>query len=123
MTDTMSQFQEALLKTLAVMTNADTNVAPVEVEMVQSIFKDTTGIDVDSKAVHMAARSEFLEDRTIQKYLAGVESKLNQGDKKTIMQSLAKVIKADDDTRPREAAMFNDIAKALNVPASDLADI
>lgn len=123
MTDTMSQFQEALFKTLAVMTNADTNVSPVEVEMVQSIFKDTTGIDVDAKAVHTEARSEFLEDRTIQKYLAGVENKLNQGDKKTIMQSLAKLIKADDDTRPRETAMFNDIAKALNVPASDLADI
>ena len=123
MTDTMSQFQEALLKTLAVMTNADTNIAPGEVKMVQSVFKDATGIDVDSKAVQMEARSEFLEDRTIQKYLAGVENKLNQGDKKTIMQSLAKVIKADDDTRPREVAMFNDIAKALNVPASDLADI
>lgn len=123
MTNAMNQFQEALFKTLAVMTNADTNVAPVEVEMVQSIFKDTTGIDVDVKAVRMEARSEFLEDRTIQKYLAGVENKLNQDDKKIIMQSLAKVIKADDDTRPRETAMFNDIAKALNVPASDLADI
>ena len=123
MTDTMNQFQEALFKTLAVMTNADTNVAPVEVEMVQSIFKDVTGIEMDSKAVHIASKSEFVEDRTIQKYLAGVENKLNPGDKKTIIQSLAKVIKADDDARPRETAMFDAVAKALNVPASDLADI
>ena len=56
MTDTMNQFQEALFKTLAVMTNADTNVAPVEVEMVQSIFKDVTGIEMDSKAVHIASK-------------------------------------------------------------------
>ena len=123
MSENLSVAHEALFKTLAVMTNADTNVAPVEVEMVQKIFKDVTGIDVDVKEVRMAARSEFLEDRSIEKYLAGVESKLNAGDKKLIMHSLAQVIRADDDTRPREAAMFNGAAKALKVPASDLADI
>lgn len=123
MTENLSVANEALLKTLAVMTNADTNIAPVEVKMVQSIFKEVTGIEVDDKEVYMAARSEFLEDRSIQKYLAGVEKKLSADDKKLIMKSLARVIKADDDTRPREAAMFNEAAKALKIPAADLVDI
>ena len=123
MTENLSLAQEALLKTLAVMTNADTNVQPVEVEMVQSIFRSVTGIDLDDKEVHMAARSEFLEERSIQKYLAGVECKLSDEDKKTIIQSVAKIVKADDDTRPREAQMFDEVAKALKISASTLADL
>ena len=123
MTESLSVANEALFKTLAVMANADTNVQDVEVEMVQSIFKEVTGINMGTKDVHMAARSEFLEDRTIQKYLAGVEGKLSMDDKKIIMQSLARVVKADSDTRPREAVMFDEVAKVLKVPASTLADI
>lgn len=123
MTDNLSVAQEALFKTLAVMTNADTNVQTVEVEIVQSIFKYETGIEVSEKDVRMAARSEFLEDRSISKYLSGVESKLSDDDKKTILKSLGEVIKADDDTRPREAAMFNDIIDALKISPSDVAGL
>ena len=123
MTQDLSVANEALFKTLAVMTNADTNVQIVEVEVVQSIFKEVTGIEVDEKDVRMAARSEFLEDRSIQKYLSSVQSKLSDNDKKLIIGSLMRVIKADDDTRPREVAMFDDIANALKVSASDLAGL
>ena len=123
MSDNLTVAHEALFKTLSVMTNADTNVQAVEVEMVQNIFKDITGIEMSAKDVHMAAKSEFLEDRTIQKYLSGVEGKLSGDEKKLIMHSLAKIINADNDARPREVVMFNDAAKALKVPASDLVDI
>ena len=123
MTENLSLVQEALFKTLAVMANADTNVQPAEVELVQSIFKECTGIDLNAKDVHMAARSEFLEERSIQKYLAGIEGKLSTQDKKLIMQSLAKIVKADHDTRPREAAMFDEVAKTLKMSPSMLADL
>ena len=123
MTENLSVAQEALFKTLAVMTNADTNVQPVEVEMVQQIFKDVTGIVLDDKEVHMASKSEFIEDRPIEKYLSSVEGKLNADDKILIMQSLAKIVKADDDTRPREAVMFDQAATALKMSPSDLAGL
>ena len=115
--------QEALLKTLAVMTRADTNVKQVEVEAVQKIINDELGLEVTSGQVHLAAKAEFIERREIDKYLKSVRKHLELEDKITIVRSLKKIVLADDHAHAREIEMFNKVATTLQLTPADLAQL
>lgn len=115
--------QEALLKTLAVMTHADTNINKIEVEMVQEIMNEELGITVTSAQVHMAAQSEFIERREIHKYLKSVLKQLDMSDRKTIIRTLRKIVLADDHSHKREIDMFNKVAETLKLTPADLAQL
>ena len=116
----LSISEEALLKTLAVMTSADTNVMEIEVEEVQKIMQDTLGVIVTSADVRVAAKSEYIEDRQIDKYLKSIVKKLNLADKKMIISTLKAVILADDKAHPGEVKMFNSIAAVLDLTPAEL---
>ena len=116
----LSISEEALLKTLAVMTSADTNVMEIEVEEVQKIMQDTLGVTVTSADVRVAAKSEYIEDREIAKYLKSIVKKLNLADKKMIARTLRDVILADDHAHPGEVKMFNAVAAVLDLTPADL---
>lgn len=115
--------QEALLKTLAVMTHADTNINKIEVEAVQEIMKEELGIEVTSAQVHMAAQSEFIERREIHKYLKSVLKHLELSDKQLIIQTLKKIVLADDHSRKREIDMFNKVAETLKLTPAELVQL
>ncbi|GHF24102.1 hypothetical protein GCM10017044_18400 [Kordiimonas sediminis] len=116
----LSVVEDATLKTLAVMTHADTNIRQVEVEKVQEIMKEELGVEVTSAEVRVAARYEFIEDRAIGKFLKSVVKKLSDDDKRLIMRSLIKVVKADDRTAEGEGQMFNEVAAALGLTPADI---
>ncbi len=115
--------EEATIKTLSVMTKADSNIQQVEVETVQAIVKEELGKDVESKDVRVAAHDEMLENRSIADYLKKISGKLSPDEKKLIMRSLVKVIHADDRTSTAEAKMFNSVADALKMTAADLVSL
>lgn len=121
MTHTIAE--EATIKTLSVMTKADTNIAQVEVDTVQAVLKKEMGIEMSSADIRVAAHDEFIEDRAIGKYLKKIESKLTLDDKKLMMLCLVKVIKADDRTSEAEATMFNSVADALKLTPADLVSL
>lgn len=115
--------EEATIKALAVMTKADTNIAQVEVDTVQAVLKKELNIEMSSAEIRVAAHDEFIEGRTIGKYLKKIEGKLTLEDKKLIMLCLVEVIKADDRTSEAEAEMFNSVATALRLTAADLVSL
>lgn len=115
--------QEALLKTLAVMTRADTNIKQIEVEAVQEIMKEELGLSVSSAEVHMAANAEFIENREISKYLKSVLKHLTLSDKKTIIRNLKKIVLVDGQVDIHEIEMFNSVAETLNLTAADLVQL
>lgn len=114
---------EALLKTLAVMTRADTNVKQIEVEAVQKIIDEELGLTVTSGQVHLAAKAEFIERREIGKYLKSVLKQLDLEDKKTIVRSLKKIALADGHAHAREIEMFNKVATTLQLTPADLVQL
>ncbi len=115
--------QEALLKTLSVMTRADTNVKQIEVEAVQEVMNDELGLSVTSAQVHMAAKAEFIERREIGKYLKSVLKQLDLADRKTIVRSLKKIVIADGHSHAREIEMFNNVATTLQLTPADLVQL
>lgn len=115
--------QEALLKTLAVMTRADSNIKQIEVEAVQEIVKAELGLDVTSAQVHMAANSEFIERREIDKYLKSVLKQLDLKDKILIAGTLKKIVLADGEAHAREIEMFNTVATTLKLTPAELVQL
>lgn len=113
--------QEALLKTISVMTRADTNIKQIEVEAVQEIVKEELGVEVTSAQVRMAANSEFIERKEIHKYLKSVCKQLTEDDCITIARALKKIILIDNDAHRREKDMFNRVADALKLTPADVA--
>ncbi len=112
--------QEALLKTIAVMTRADTNIKQIEVEAVQNIVKEELGIEITSAQVHMATKAEFIERREIHKYLKSVRKQLDDADRLRIVRALKKIVLIDDQAHPFEIDMFNNVAEALKLTPAEL---
>ncbi len=115
--------QEALLKTLARASYADTNIQEVEVETIQKLYRDATGGDVSSADIRVAARADLYENQPFEKYLAEIQGKLDHDDKCKIMEALAAVIKADGSISLFEVDFFNDVGKALRLAPADLAHL
>jgi len=115
--------EEAMLKTLAVMTRADAHVLQVEVDMVVDIMKEEMGVTLTSADVRVAAHSEFIEGREIEKYVKSVRKKLSLEDRKRITRTLKKVVLSDGDTHPFEVDMFNKVAKTLELTPAQLVQL
>ncbi|WND03653.1 TerB family tellurite resistance protein [Temperatibacter marinus] len=112
--------QEAVLKTISVMTHVDTNIHPVEVEMVQDIMKQDVGVEVESKDVYIAAKSEYIDDEDVDKYLKSIRKELGADDKALIIRSLKKVVLADGKAHSYELTLFNKVCAALEYTPADI---
>lgn len=119
----LSISQEALLMTLAAMTQADTSVLQVEVEAVQRLMKETLGVDVSSQEVHVASKSEFIENRKIDDYIKSIAKDLSTADKKLIVRSLKFVIQSDGNVNNAEIDMFNRIVGVLGLTPAELVQL
>jgi uncharacterized tellurite resistance protein B-like protein len=120
---THSVAEDAIIKTLSVMTKADIHISQVEVDVVQAVIKEELGIKLSSAEIRVAAVSEYSQDYDIASYLKKVSSKLELDDKKLIMRSLVKVVRADNNVSHQEKEMFNNVAKALALSAADLVSL
>ena len=122
MTDSADRtlFQQALLKSLARATIADSNINPAEIESAQKIYQQVTGEAVNVSEIRVEARGEIFEAKPLAKYLSGIAGKLSADERKTIANSLAEVIKTDGRVSPFEIDFFNDSVKALGCQPSEI---
>ncbi|MBT8085136.1 MAG: hypothetical protein HKN35_10685 [Woeseia sp.] len=116
-------YNEALLMTLARATSADTDIQSVEIEAARKIIKEQTGEDISAANIRVAAKSSIFESQPLEKYLAGVASKLDTDDRVRIVDSLTKVLKSDVRVTQFEADFFDMVAKAMNVTPSQTAGL
>ena len=110
-----SLVEEALLLTLSRATNADSNINPVEVETVQTIFREAVGTEVSIKDIRVAAISDLYKEATLERYLSKMSGKMAPEDRQMIVTSLAHVIKVDGKVSPFEVDFFNGVVKALGL--------
>lgn len=115
--------QDTLLRTLARMSYADTNVQCGEVETIQKIYLDVTGNEVSEADIRVASRADLYEHQPFEKYLGGVQKKISLDDKMVIMCALAEVIRVDGNISPGEIDFFNEVGNALKLNPADLKDL
>ncbi|MCZ6584714.1 MAG: TerB family tellurite resistance protein [Gammaproteobacteria bacterium] len=116
-------FREVLLMTLARASSSDANIAPVEVETVQAIVEKSTGREISTADVRVAAASELYETAPLEKYLSSCGRKLDAGKRVATVQALAEVIKSDTKVTSREVDFFDMVAVALAVTPAELAGL
>ncbi len=116
-------FREVLLMTLARASSADANIAPVEVETVQTILEKTTGEGISAASVRVAAASELYETASLEKYLSSCGRKLDAISRVATVHALAEVIKSDTRVTSREVDFFAMVARALAVTPAELAGL
>ncbi|MBV1901841.1 MAG: TerB family tellurite resistance protein [Kordiimonadaceae bacterium] len=115
-----SLVEEVLLLTLSRATSADSNIGAIEVETVQKIILEMVGAEVSCKDIRVAAISDLYKEATLEKYLSNVAGNLELTDKQMILQSLSKVIEADEKVSPLEVDFFNTVASALGLTPAQL---
>ncbi len=113
-------FNEATLMILARATSSDSNINTREVETVQTIVKETTGEEVSSADVRLAANSRLYESAPLDRYLASTSKVLSFDQRLQIMNALVSVIKSDDIISNREIAFFNNVATAFGITPADV---
>lgn len=114
---------EVLLMTLARASSSDTNVHPVEITTVQRIIRDATGIHVTEVDVRVSAHSELFETTPLDSALARIRHQLSSEDRVLIAASLAQVIRSDLRVSPLEIPFFDQVARALAIPPSEVAGL
>ncbi len=118
-----SLVEEVLLLTLSRATCADSNIGSIEVETVQEIFQEVAGTEVSCKEIRVAAISDLYKEATLEKYLSNASGKIEVADRQMIVQSLARVIKADDKVSPFEVEFFNKVVSALGLTPAQVTDL
>ena len=116
-------FKEVLLMTLARAADADINIQKVEVEKIQAILKEHTGVDFSSGDIRIAARAELYAEATLRKYLASVRGKMTDADRVHTIQALAEVFRSDKVVSVLEIDFFNGVAEALRVTPAQIAGL
>ena len=113
-------FNEAVLMTLARATNADTNIKHIELEAVQRIVTETTGVEVSLTDVRIAAKSHLFESATLERYLASVGKVLHLKQKISLLEAIVGVIHSDERVSSREISFFNMVSQALGITPAEL---
>jgi uncharacterized tellurite resistance protein B-like protein len=116
-------FKEVLLMTLARAADADINIQTVEVERIQEILKQHTGMDFSSADIRVAARAELYAEATLRKYLGSVRKKMSAGNRAEIVQALADVFRSDSNVSVLEIDFFDGVATALQVTPAQIAGL
>ena len=116
-------YAEVLLTTLARASKADANIHPMEIETIQKIMQRETGQAYTEVEIRTASRSEVNESENLRKYLRGVQSRLNDENKTTILMALGDVIRSDTHINVLEIDFFNRVAESLGATPAQIAGL
>ena len=114
---------ETLMLVLSRATESDTNIHPVEVETVREMVQKRTGEDVTAAEVRVAAHSRIYESAPLENHVQRVARQIDVQDRVMIAKALAEVILVDGRVSGREIRFFNNIARAMELTAADLAGL
>lgn len=113
-------FNEATLMILSRATSEDSNIHKVEVQTVKDLVKETTGEEISSRDVRVAANSRLYEEAPLDRYLTSASRALSYDQRLQIMNALVRVIKSDQRVTNREVAFFNNVAVAFRITPADV---
>ena len=108
---------------LARATRADSNVEMVEINKVQEVLKEQLGQDISTAEIRTAASSAIFEKQSQERYLSSATRKLDEAERVVILQSLATIIRSDENIRIFELDFFDKVALALRATPSEIAGL
>jgi uncharacterized tellurite resistance protein B-like protein len=116
-------FREVFVLVLARATDADAYTHPAEIEVVQSVIREVLGEELSAGEIRTAALSKIYEKVPLDRCLMDAAPRLSGEQRRTILNGLVKVMRADDRVSSREADFFNLVVDALHLSAADAAGL
>ena len=114
---------ETLMLVLSRATESDTNIHPVEVDVVRQMVQERTGEEVSAADVRIAAHSRIYETDPLEEHVERVARQIDVKDRVMIAKALADVILADGRVSSREIRFFNTIAGAMELTPAEVAGL
>lgn len=105
---------------LARATDADSYTHPAEVEVVQKVLEEHLGERVEGSEIRIAAHSRLYETAPLEKYLSRLGPKLPKASRRSILNALIEVLKADGRVASAETHYFNMVAAAMALSFADI---
>ena len=112
--------EELFLTVLGRAISSDSNIAALEIETVQKLYKEASGKEVEAGDVRHAAQSEIFERNPLESYVKAARKELSNDDKQLICRSLQHLIAVDDHLNPLEIDFFNKMIGALDMTPAEI---
>jgi uncharacterized tellurite resistance protein B-like protein len=116
-------FRELFVLVLARATDADAYTHPAEVKVVQEVIREELGQELSDGEIRTAALSKIYESAPLQRCLTDAAPKLSIEQRRKILTSLVRIMKADERVSSREAEFFNMVVDSLHLSAADAAGL
>ena len=116
-------FRELFVLVLSRATDADAYTHAAEIKAVQDVIREELGEELSAAEVRTAALSKIYESTPLQRCLTDAAPKLSMAQRRTILTSLVRIMRADDRVSSREAEFFNMVVDALHLTAADAAGL
>ncbi|MFK8018248.1 MAG: TerB family tellurite resistance protein [Pseudomonadales bacterium] len=116
-------YKEMLVMTLARATRADSVTDNEEIKKVQALVSSMLGEEVSEAEIRVAAGSELYETAPIQKYLSKVGPQIDPEQRRSIINALVEVFRADGKVSETEVDFFNMVSDSLRMTAAELAGL
>jgi tellurite resistance protein len=113
-----AQFHQAIKRIMVVMMMADGNVADQEVEVIQGIYNQLTGIDLSREAIGEEIIQAEADGRNIANTLADLTGHLNDNGKEMVVKAAFHVAAADGEFQEEEKELIVSIGQALEMSSA-----
>jgi uncharacterized tellurite resistance protein B-like protein len=116
-------FRELFVLVLARATDADAYSHPAEIAVVQDVIREVLDEELSSGEIRTAALSKIYEKVPLERCLMDAAPRLSGEQRRTILDGLVRVMRADDRVSSREADFFNLVVESLHLTAADAAGL
>jgi len=116
-------YRELFVLVLARATDADAYTHPAEIKVVQDVIREELGEELTDGEVRTAALSKIYESVPLHRCITDAAPKLSDEQRRTILTSLVRIMKADERVSSREADFFNMVVESLHLTAADAAGL
>jgi tellurite resistance protein len=110
-----AEFERAVKRVMVMMMLADGNVEAAEVERIRQVYENLAKVQLTEADVHAEADKARAEKQSLDQFLQGVASKLNDSGKELVIRAAMLVAAADGNLAEAELKLLAEIARALGM--------
>lgn len=110
-----AEFERAVKRVMVMMMLADGAVEDAEVQRIRQVYGNLAKVELTDADVHAEADRARAEKQSLDQFLQGVASKLNDSGKELVIKAAMLVAAADGDLAESELKLLSEIARALGM--------
>ena len=115
-----AEFHQAIKRTMVAMMIADGAIEDSELEVIQGVYQNLTGIDLSNEVLEEEIRQAKGEGRDVTNTLADIVGYLNNAGKEMVIKAAFLIAVADGEIQDEEELLIGQIARSLEMSNAHL---